>query len=106
MNDPLRDSLTEIVAETVRAEMKAANDKLLPALIAAIQATPPQKKRLTIREARRLLPGGVRVGRMLAALKSGALRGEQRANDQRRTWIVEVDDLFKWDAAGRPETRP
>lgn len=106
MSDALTAALEGVVAQAVRAEVRAAVADLLPALVAAVcKAAPSQKRRLTLSEAKELLPGGCRAQRMLKALASGALRGEQR-DDGRRTWTVDVDDLLRWDAAGRPEAKP
>ena len=101
MSDPLRDAFASLLTDVVRAEIRTAMAALVPEMVAAVQAAPNRKPRISLSEARSLLAGGCRLARLLDALKSGALRGEQLTNGK-RPWSINVDDLHRWDAAGRP----
>lgn len=98
--------LGAMVADVVRTEIRAgiaAGIAELRAEIASAGGTAPRKSRMTLAEARALLPGGCRQARLLEALASGALRGDQQGG--RRTWVVDADDVLRWDAAGRPTSK-
>jgi hypothetical protein len=102
----LADALNSLVAAAVRREL----ERLLPMVQQAVTAAQRDqghvqpRRWLTLQEALKSLPHGCRTERMLDALRNGALRGRQE-DFGRRCWLIDVDDLPRWDAAGRPPCR-
>lgn len=109
MND--NDLKDVTLADLARVFVKPLADLLLPEMKKLIiesigrpvVAPPMVTPLISVSEARKRLPCGCRMEHLYEALKCGALRGRQQQHG-RRTWLVDVDDLQRWDAAGRPLT--